>query len=376
MMEFTTAARAASLLLSLFVLAPDAAAQDSSERFDCRLMRGLQCRAESRAELLTHYGLPTAENRLAAGSQMYRVFIFDAWMKHFAAVTVERSPGLAPTLTLHAAPRPDRHGSGLQAIPPQSVPITIEDWYDVRRRGADFDRVMVPLPRDPEDGILFCGHPPLYFVESSDPQAREDYRLRRSGLGGCLTEGLAEPFAIELALLAADVLPACAALDDSLFYFTAELLRACSIFSGDVLAAAQVYNLMRPLLARERDRPSADRLEDLFRDAEFGGAGPGDGAAPAAQAWLRALGGEEPSYFLVERVHAQGADHVIVDGVLRRRISSNIGREQDRTKEAPVKLEWTREFGELKIKRLTIGAYEAGPDLCNSRDPRRRAVDC
>jgi hypothetical protein len=367
-------------MLLVLLLAPAAAAQGESDRFDCRLMGGLQCRPESRAELLAHYGLPSAESRLAAGSQMYRVFIFDAWMKHWGVITVERSPGSAPTLTLHAAPRPNRQGSGSQQFPPQTVPITIANWSDVQRRGANFDRLMVALklaPLGPGDIRVCGGHGPLYFVESGDPEAGEEGGVRRSGLSdSCWGGGLAEPFAIEVALLAAEVLPACAALDESLFHWTAQLLRACSIFSGDGLAAAEVYNLMRPLLAEERDRPSADRLEQLFREAEFGGTGAGEGAGPAAQAWLQALAGEGRSYFLVERVHAENANHVLVEGILRRRIRSQSDRDGDRTEEAPVQLEWGNGLAGFEVKRVTIGAYEQGPDLCNARDHRRRAVDC
>lgn len=302
---------------------------------------------------------------------MYRVFIFDAWMKHHIAITVERSAGSSPILTLHAPPRPDRQGS--QAIAPLSVPIAIDNWYTVRRRASLFERLLVPEPEEPGVIRICTGHGPLFFVESTDPEASQDRRLRRSGLGGC-QGGLAEPFAIEVALLAAEVIPACAALDAKAFYFTAERLRACAILSGDGVAAAEVYNLMRPLLADEEDRPWVDQLEAFFKGVEVAGAGIPQSARPA-QFWLQALTGDR-SYFLVERVHARNASHVLVEGVLRTRLPRTQGRDQERTQEAPVQLEWEDALSGLKIKRLTIGETQEAPDLCNSRDYRSRAVDC
>jgi hypothetical protein len=370
------------LLHALLFLAPPAAAQRGAaqrpvDRFDCSQMRGLQCREEERAALLAFYGLPTAESRLAAGSEMYRVFIFDAWMRHHVAIIVERAPGSSPTLTLQAPPRPGRAGAAPEAVPGASVPIPIRSWYALRRRAAYFDRLMVPEPVRPGDIHICAGHGPLYFVESTDPDSREDRRLRRSGLSDC-QQGLAESFALEIALLAAEVIPACAALDEDPSSHVAERLRACAILSGDGAAAAEVYDLMRPLLAAERERPSAQQLASLFEGAQLGGPGSGTGAGPE-QLWLQALAGGERAQFVVERVHAQSRDHAIVDGLLRR--WHRLEREDDgppfRVEEAPVQLLWTRAWGsDFEMARLTLGAYAPAPDRCNSTDRKRRAVDC
>jgi hypothetical protein len=370
------------LLLALLVSGPDAdarerTAQSPEDRFDCGLMRGLQCRAESRAELLALYGLPTAESRLAAGSAMYRVFIFDGWMNHHVAITVERSPGSPPTLTLQAPPGLDPQGSGRQVIAPLSVPLSVENWYAVRRLGSFFERTMVPQPIEPGTIRICSGHGPIYFVESTDPEAHEERRLRRSGLGAC-QEGLADSFAIEVALMAADLIPACAVLDEESFTFTPDHLRACATLSGDTLAAAEVYNLMRPLLADEHERPSADQLESLLGGAEIGGSGAGEGVRPE-QAWLGAFAGEARTEFVVERVYARDAGHVIVDGILRRRhrLETPEDPPRYRVEEAPVQIVWVRAWrADFEIEGLTIRAYAPAPDRCNSSDRSRRAVDC
>lgn len=380
-MKMLTAFRLVWLSLTLCVAAPAAAAPNRAaerlpDRFDCRLMDGLQCRSESRDRLLAFYGLPTAESRLAAGSEMYRVFVFDAWMGHHVAITVERSPGSSPTLTLHAPPQPERRGAGSQTVPPVSVPMSVDAWYLVRRRGSLFERRMVPEPVEPGVIRICGGHGPLYFVESTNPEPDAAQPLRRSGLGHCV-EGLADAFGIEVALLAAEIIPSCAILDDTLFLFTAERLRACAIISGDRIAAAEVYNLLGPLLAEGRDRPSADRLASLFDAAEVGGSGVADGARPE-QAWLQALAGETRTEFVVEEVHARDAGHVVVDGLLRRRHLLEDERDETRyrVEEAPVQLVWTRSLSDFEIERLTIGAYEPAPDRCSGPSRTRRSADC
>jgi catechol 2,3-dioxygenase-like lactoylglutathione lyase family enzyme len=178
---------------------------------------------------------------------------------------------------------------------------------------------LVPEPKEPGVISICAGHGPVYFVESTAPEADEEHRLRRSGLSSC-QEGLAEPFAVEIALLAADVIPACAELDEQPFPAVAEQLRACATLSGDAVAAARVYNLMRPLLADRPDRPSAEQLKPLLELAQVDGAGAGAGLRPE-QAWLQALAGEGRPEFVVERAHAPNADRVEVEGVIRRRHS-------------------------------------------------------
>ena len=370
------------LALSLLALdsgadARQRAARNPEDGFDCTQRRGLECREESRAELLALYGLPTAESRLAAGSEMYRVFIFSGWMSHHVAITVERSPGSPPTLTLQAPPGVDPQGSGTLVMAPVSVPLAVESWYVVRRRSSFFHRTMVPEPIEPGTIRICGGHGPIYFVESTDPEASEEHRLRRSGLGHC-QEGLADPFALEVAILAADLIPACAVLDEEAFTFLADQLRACAILSGDALAGAEVYNLMRPLLAEERERPSADQLEALLGGAKIEGSGSGEDLRPE-QAWLAAFAGEERTNFVVERVHGRDAGHVVVDGILRRRHPRETPDDppRDRVEEAPVQLVWVRRWrSDFELERLAIGAYAPAPDRCSPSDHRRRAVDC
>jgi hypothetical protein len=198
-------------------------------------------------------------------------------------------------------------------------------------------------------------------------------------LGVC-QDGLAEPFALEIALLATEVIPACAALDEDAFHFFAERLRACTILSGDAVAAAKVYILMRPLLAEERDRPPTDQLASFFEGAEIGGGQAGAGASVSAeQAWLQAIAGDGRTEFVVERVHAPSAGHAVVDGLLRRR--HLLGIEEDyprfRVEEAAVKLVWASDrSSNFAIERLTVGAYRPVPDRCHPPSPSSRAVDC
>jgi hypothetical protein len=239
---------------------------------------------------------------------------------------------------------------------------------------------MAPRPRRREPGSIFiCSdHGPLYFVETADPEASKDLRLRRSGLGFC-DEGLAAPFAQEIGLLAVEAIPACTELDGDAFRYTADLLRACAILSGDSVAAAQVYNLMRPLLVLEGDRPPTDQLQSLFNGAQIAGPGAGAGVGPE-QAWLQALDGEDGARFVVERVHALRQDHAVVHGLLRRRHLAESDVDDgspDRVEEATVQMEWTRERrSDFKLARLTLGAYAPAPDRCRSRDGKGRTVDC
>jgi hypothetical protein len=327
--------------------------------------------------LLAAYGLPSAESRLAAGSEMYRVFMFDAWMNSHVAVTVERSPGAPPTLTLHAPRPPERRDSAAEVVPPLSVPISADQWHDLRRRGSLFEKSMVPEQRPAEPGSIdICmGHGPAYFVESADAAAIEEQRLRRSERNHC-EEGLAEPFAIEVALLAAEAIPACAVLDEALFNSLAVRLRACAGLSGDQVAAAHVYNLMRLLLADRRDRPSVDQLSFLFRGAEVGGPGAVSGA-DLGRDWLQAISGSKPTRFVVERIHGDDARHVTVDGWLRRR--GDVGDDDARPgiEDARVQILWTMdELGDFRAQSLSIGRFEPRLDLCNASGAPARSLDC
>lgn len=379
MKKLRRAAASAWLLLSALGLAGGAAARDVPDRPECQDMGDLVCSEEARAPLLALYDLPTIESRQAEGSDLYRVFISDAWRRHHVAITVEYGSGSDPTLTLHAPMRPARPGAPAEAIPAYAVPISLRDWYRVGRLGRLFHRTLVPEPVDP-DVILVCtGHGPTYRVESADGgQGDEGRGVRRSDRHLCSQEGLAEPFGIELTLLARELLPACAALDEDAFRFTAELLRACAILSGDRLAAAEAYNHMRLLLVRDWEPPSLDQLDDLLGRANVDVPDRAQGMSPA-QAWLQALTGEGDSELVVERVHAGTSNDIRVDGLFRRRVRTGRDDEPFRVQEATVQLHWIRnEFHDLELSRLTIGAYQPVPDRCYAGGSPRlaRTADC
>jgi hypothetical protein len=258
-----------------------------------------------------------------------------------------------------------------------SVPLAIDKWYFVRRVGRSFERTMVPELKEPGVISICAGHGPVYFVESTVPEADEEHRLRRSGLSSC-QEGLAEPFAVEVALLAADVIPACAELDEQPFPAVAEQLRACATLSGDAVAAARVHNLMRPLLADRPDRPSAEQLKPLLELAQVDGAGAGAGLRPE-QAWLQALAGEGRPEFVVERAHAPNADRVEVEGVIRRRhsLENDDDYPRDRVEEAMVQLVWIRNTrSDFELERMTIGAFGPAEDRCHVPGRTARSADC
>jgi hypothetical protein len=326
---------------------------------DCRDDDGVdRCDPEQHRRVLARYGLQPIETHLAAGDMVRRAFFVDGYGNDLVAISFVRAKGRDPVLWVHVPSGKEQGRPPMQASVPGPV------WDDLVRRSAHFDRTLGPAPKpkpnpDSEwEEIVLCSHSWVYTVEATELADRLDVRLarvRRKTDDAC-EEGLAQAFALELARAAVPLLPACALLDPRQHRNLASLLSACTLLSGDRLAAAEVMNRL-DLLDDVGHGPNAALAAKVFSieaEVDWQGsrsAGPGE----AAKIWVDKLAGGGAHLFY-EAIEGLSADRVRFVGALSRHVEVSNG--QSVYQRARVEQIWRREGGDFSIERALVGPWE------------------
>jgi len=350
----------AILQLAALALAAGSPAQSTPDR-NCTDDRGLdRCVADQQARTRALFGVRSIEQHRDAGDQVRRVFYVDGYGRDTIAISFVRAPGREPIAYLHFPNRQDRPANrSLEAPVPELV------WNDILRRSANFDRSFTPRPatqRQPgeDQEIAICLHSWVYTIEAYDPARPSGERaaLRRKTEDAC-ENGPGEAFAWELQAAALPLFPFCAALDPDQHRNPASQLAACSLLSGDRLAAASVMNRLDSF--RRARRPEDGRILSGIFDFRAridwqGSVSVSSGAHPE-NLWLERLAADGAPAFFYESIEGLSADRVRVRGSLHRSVDGSEGTEATRSL-APVEMIWTftgvREF---QVESVTVGAW-------------------
>ena len=341
----------AGLLLALLVAAP-ASAQPEPDR-NCRDDRGEdRCGEAARAAMRALYGVPSIEQHREAGDQVRRAFYVDGYGRDLVLISFIRAPARDPTLWVHF-PR----GEGEPAPEPLSAPVPHQLWSEMLDRSENFDREMVPLPRDPE-AIHICMHSWVFTVEATDPpnDAVVSVGPRSEVEDGC-EDGLAAVYAWELARLALPLLPHCARLEPGQHRAPASQLAACRMLSGDRMAAAEVYNQ----LDRFRRVRGADDEDEIAAMFDFSAAaidwqGEVHRGRGAAAFWARKID-ETDANLYYRSVEGLTARRARFTGTLER--NRRVEGEEEIHERAPVEMVWALGSAHVfQVETATVGPWE------------------
>lgn len=234
----------AALVISLTLAGQDAAAVNVRCRTADEVNR---CDPANRAALVGALGMPSIEEELAAGAEVYRVTQIDGYGRIMPGISFERRPGASPQVVVHG-----HGGRRMSAILPLS------DWQAVQSWGRFADRELVPLPKTSPDEISICLHAWSSTVEIANAEHRgvPDGKMRTRSESAC-DGGLTWRFANDAAALAMKRLGDCDALDPEDHRNDASRLQACLGFDGDRFAAAELMNQTGWILTP--DNPEASR---------------------------------------------------------------------------------------------------------------------
>jgi hypothetical protein len=322
---------------------------------DCRDDRGVdRCKVEQQRRVRDLFGVKPIEAHRNSGDQIRRAFYVDGYGRDVVAITFIRPKGSDPALWVHFP----SEANGKRSEPLRAA-VPLDVWEGVLRRSDLFDRQLASPPtarsRSGSDEILLCLHSWVYTVEATDP-AQGEYRpatLRRKTEDAC-DDGPAEAYAAELTIAAVPLLPHCARLDRARHRNEAAQLSACRLLRGDRLAAAEVMNRLDEL--RNIEGPEDLALaRGLFSDeAQIDWAGElynSRGGAAAVWAKKLAEGGRTNLYY--EAFEGESAERVRFVGLFSRAAEG-----EDKYRQARVEQIWTREDGDFRIERVTVGAFE------------------
>lgn len=262
-----------------------------------------RCDAEVQRRMRELYGLADAETLAGQGVVLRRAMFVDGYGNDVVAISVSRAPGRSPTVEI-STPR------GEQGPEPQSLYAAISQsiWQHVMDSSGNFDRRIEGernLGELNESGGL-CLHGWFVVVESVDlafldTVGREilPLRIRRDAEGSC-GDGLAEPFAFELAEIAIKNMQECSSLEPDDARNDAALLALCHQMRGDRIAAGEAYQFTEELSSLE-SWPEGDRLFWLFAPV----------AHDLSEPFKQALDGGR---FYLAPPHAIDVDHAEVEG--------------------------------------------------------------
>lgn len=350
----------ALLGLALSLLQAPAAAQPVPD-MNCTDDRGVnRCNADQQRRTRALFGVRTIEELRDAGDQVRRVFYVDGYGRDVVLISFIRAPGREPMAYVQF---PRREGQppipALEASVPEGV------WDDILRRSALFDRnFAVPPPAPPTAGegqlISMCLHSWVYTIEANDPQRRtgDPASLRRKTEDAC-EDGPGEAFAWEVQTATLALFPACAALDSNLHRNPASQLQACSLLSGDRLAAAAVMNRLDRF--RRADRPGDSQLLAgifAFQGVSIDWQGMQLSRPTQPQDfWLSHMTADGAQGLYYDSIEGLSADRVRFRGSLHRSTEGPAGTNPTYSY-APVEMIWVytgvREF---QVESITVGAW-------------------
>jgi hypothetical protein len=307
-----------------------------------------QCEALIR-EAGRHFRVAPIEEHQKRGEQVRRVLMFGRGGAPRIAVTFIRSPGQSPKIV--ATTPAERGGEASTSI---ETPLSAEEWEEVIERSQHFHRTLAPEPTEMR-GIIVCSDGTPVVAEASDPRSPDAYSdapLRRRAEHDCF--GLTEAFENWAADFALARFPECAWL--RVHGLAANILAACARFSGDKVAAAQAYNMVR-------EWPELSEPEHLaaFRNHFVLGArliwNGETVAGDAAEAWLARTSGEDGGSYLHTSAHGESAYRVRTRGILQR-------WQGDRRWIAPVEMAWETSTVGARVRRVEVGAFKPMGPIC------------
>jgi hypothetical protein len=322
---------------------------------NCSDDRGVdRCSGEQHRRVLTLFGLQPIETHAAAGDLVRRVFYVDGYGRDVVAISFLRRREQDAAMFVHF---PRREGEAPR--PPMQVLISEALWTEIEAASDLFDRDLAPAaPASPGSDVFICAHSWVYTVEAVEqPEEDKPARIRRKTQDAC-ANGPAEQFAQLVHRRAVPLLPHCAVLDPSDHRNGATLLAACSLLSGDRIAAAHAMNAAQAL----RDISEPDdlaRVREVFRPAASltwpGADRPTRGDA-AARAWHSGVT-EVHTNFYIEGAHGLSPGRARVTGKLWRSADAD-GNTSGSNQQAPVELTWVREpHGEWQLESAVVGRF-------------------
>jgi len=232
-----------------------------------------RCAPEVQADMRGYYGLESVEELAEAGSEVYRAMFVDGYGNEIVAVSFVRERGKAPYVDVRAPSRaPDEEQLLRTTVSP-------DRWWTVSGRSPSFDQKMA-YEVAPEDGArTMCLHGSVVVVESAEANSpyvsstidfsqdgeeisetkieRPAPTIRRDTESAC-ANGLAVPYAFDLAKEAMESLVECSNLKLDDFRNATNFLAACHRLRGDRLTAAQAISTIGKLQSFR----SEDDIED------------------------------------------------------------------------------------------------------------------
>lgn len=338
---------------------PTEAAAQTRPSPNCSDDRGVdRCSAEQQQRVRELFGVQPIEELQAAGAQVRRAFYVDGYGRDMVAIAFVRAPGRDPMLFVHYPREGDILPTPATALVPAST------WERVLSGSAHFDRALVSEPpaSDP-DVFTVCLHSWVYSVEAVDPAVgRAGPKLRREVEDSC-QDGLAAPYAGELAELALPLLPYCAALDPEQHRNTVSLLKACRLLNGDRMAAAEAFNLLSEL--RYIDQGERAVLNQVFGQSvvlDWAGEQISGGMSATADAWYRRVTEGERTSLYIDSVTGVRADQVRAEGQLVKYVDGSNDERVQMVAPVTFQLEDSRDGLGLRLSRATVGAFRQSSD--------------
>lgn len=288
---------------------------------------------------------------------MRRAFYVDGYDNDVVAISYVRSRGREPIVSVH---RPRLNG---QVPEPLVASVPDDAWSAILRRSWFFDRTLEPLPHVDTGRVSLCLHPWVWTVEATDPPevTADAQGVRRRTHNGC-DDGLAGPYANELAISAVSLLSYCRSLDSRHYRNDAVLLADCFTLRGDRNAAAAVRNRVSEFTRASALAPPSGPQALFAPDAEIRLAGERLGSESPEQVWIDLVWGDmsNAAFLSVDSVTGESSARAIVNGRLTRlwprtpadRTSSS------RHEVARVEMTWVKRWDEFYVERVIVGAFE------------------
>ena len=366
-----------AIVLAAGLLAGPAMAQEGERDQDtidaifargCGDDRGVdRCDAAVQQRMRDAYGIEDAQTLIDTGTSVRRAMFVDGYGRDVAVVQFLGAPGETPRVEVRT---PGAAEGGEPA--PLLAPISRTLWNEVRARSRHFDQQLAREVMDedeaeagPDAPFTFCLHGWVVVVEAVDAAhvsptegagtgsaaRNRDPALPveptilpgsvRSDVEGACANGLAVPFAFELAELALAALPQCSTLNPDHFRTTASLLATCQRLEGDRHVAGEAHSLSERLQqALVSDNP--EELQRLFV-----------GLRGARANLFRAALGDGDLY--LDPPHGTSDDRATIRGRVVYHADDDGGQDE----EARIALQLLRQFDEFRIDTFTI--VERGP---------------
>lgn len=313
---------------------------------DCSDDRGQdRCSAEARETQRALYGVPTAEEMTADGTQMVRAFFVDGYGRDVGMVTAMRRAGESPRVEARGVPLESSGAAGTVLM----STLTLPQWTELVGSVEYVDRDLAPIVRN---GNVIPPAPCLHSWVSTIEVIDADGAVRRKTQDAC-GEGLVTNAAFGLATVAVNADPACALMDPALVRNDVIRLAACRTLSGDRLAAAEAWNMLAQSGFTSPERHSEPELVQYFYDRAIIEGVAVENSSTAGARWQTIMNGGR---FWPTRVRGKSADSVQVEGT----VSRPQGARDGEWLQVPVSMQWTRRNGfGFRLESLNLATLPA-----------------